>query len=53
MPELPDITLDIEKLCERVRGQPLENVRLASPFPVRTAVLPLTAAYGRVVKPRE
>jgi formamidopyrimidine-DNA glycosylase len=50
MPELPDIALYIERLCERVRGQALTQVRLASPFLVRTAVPPLTAANGRVVE---
>jgi formamidopyrimidine-DNA glycosylase len=50
MPELPDISLYIERLTERVRGQTLLKVRLASPFLVRTAVPPLSAAYGRVVQ---
>jgi formamidopyrimidine-DNA glycosylase len=50
MPELPDISLYIERLRERVCGQPLSQVRLASPFLVRTAVPPLTAAHGRVVQ---
>jgi formamidopyrimidine-DNA glycosylase len=49
VPELPDITLYIERLSERVLGQPLQQVRLSSPFLVRTAVPPLTAAYGRSV----
>ena len=50
MPELPDITLYIERLTARVVGQPLLQVRLASPFLVRTAVPPLSAAHGRVVQ---
>ena len=50
MPELPDITLYIERLEPRVIGQPLERVRLLSPFLVRTAVPPLTAVYGRSVR---
>jgi formamidopyrimidine-DNA glycosylase len=50
MPELPDITLYIECLRERVQGAVLERVRLASPFLLRTAVPPLTAAHGRKVE---
>jgi formamidopyrimidine-DNA glycosylase len=47
MPELPDITLYVERLIDQFQGQTLETVRLASPFLVRTAVPPLSAAYGR------
>jgi formamidopyrimidine-DNA glycosylase len=50
MPELPDISLYIERLSERLVGQPLTQVRLASPFLVRTAVPPLSAAHGRTVQ---
>ncbi|HEY2734475.1 MAG TPA: DNA-formamidopyrimidine glycosylase family protein, partial [Polyangiales bacterium] len=50
MPELPDISLYIERLREKVQGETLSKVRLASPFLVRTAVPPLTAAEGRVVR---
>jgi formamidopyrimidine-DNA glycosylase len=32
LPELPDITIYVERLAARVRGEPLERVRLASPF---------------------
>jgi formamidopyrimidine-DNA glycosylase len=47
MPELPDITLYVERLIEKFQGEKLTQVRLASPFLVRTAVPPLSAAYGR------
>ena len=47
MPELPDISLYIERLSARLLGQPLEGVRLASPFLVRSAVPPLSAAFGK------
>jgi len=50
MPEFPDITIYIERLSARVLGQPLERVRLASPFLVRTAVPPLSTAFGRKVQ---
>lgn len=36
MPELPDITIYIEALEERVLDQPLEKVRLKSPFLLRS-----------------
>ena len=36
MPELPDVTAYVEALRERVVGYPLEGVRLASPFVLRT-----------------
>jgi formamidopyrimidine-DNA glycosylase len=50
MPELPDIALYIERLAERLIGQPLLGVRLASPFLVRTAVPPLSAAYAKKIQ---
>jgi formamidopyrimidine-DNA glycosylase len=49
MPELPDITLYIERLVPRVVGQALERVRLASPFLLRSVEPPLAAAEGRRV----
>ena len=45
MPELPDVTLYLEALEKRIRDQPLERVRLASPFLLRTVDPPL--ARGR------
>ena len=50
MPELPDITLYLHALEPRVVGQPLERVRLASPFLVRTVDPPLTSLHGAVVR---
>jgi formamidopyrimidine-DNA glycosylase len=50
MPELPDVTLYLEALEKRIQDQPLERVRLASPFLLRTVAPPLTAAYGRRVR---
>ena len=50
MPELPDITIYIEALEERVRGHVLERVRLRSPFLVRSVDPPIAAVEGRVVE---
>jgi formamidopyrimidine-DNA glycosylase len=36
MPEFPDIVVYLEALEKRVRGQPLERVRLANPFLLRS-----------------
>jgi formamidopyrimidine-DNA glycosylase len=50
MPELPDIAAYITALEARILGQPLEHVRVASPFLLRTAQPPLASAEGRVVE---
>jgi formamidopyrimidine-DNA glycosylase len=49
MPELPDVVAYIEALRPRIVGQPLERVRLASPFLLRSVSPPLDAAAGRTV----
>ncbi|MBX3205213.1 MAG: formamidopyrimidine-DNA glycosylase [Labilithrix sp.] len=49
MPELPDVDVYIEHIAARTVGHPLERVRLASPFVLRTADPPLAAASGRKV----
>ena len=49
MPELPDIVVYIEALEKRILGERLERVRIASPFLLRTATPPLSAAEGRKV----
>lgn len=49
MPELPDVTVYVECLATRIAGQPLERVRLASPFLLRTVDPPVTALHGRCV----
>jgi formamidopyrimidine-DNA glycosylase len=49
VPELPDITIYLERLEPRVVGQTLAGVRLASPFLVRTVEPPIGAAAGRRV----
>ncbi|HEX6635046.1 MAG TPA: DNA-formamidopyrimidine glycosylase family protein [Usitatibacter sp.] len=50
MPELPDVAVYIEALEPRIVGQPLERVKLASPFVLRSFDPPLEAANGRVVR---
>jgi formamidopyrimidine-DNA glycosylase len=50
MPELPDIAAYISALEPRIIGQPLEHVRLASAFLLRTAQPPLSSVEGRVVR---
>jgi formamidopyrimidine-DNA glycosylase len=49
MPELPDIVVYVESLERRIVGRTLEQVRLNSPFVVRTAVPPLTDVVGKRV----
>ena len=50
MPELPDIAAYISALEARIAGQPLERVRLASPFLLRTTKPPLEQVEGRTVR---
>ena len=49
MPELPDIAAYIHALEPRILGQPLERVRLASVFLLRTVDPPLETVEGRTV----
>ncbi|HEV2836198.1 MAG TPA: DNA-formamidopyrimidine glycosylase family protein [Pyrinomonadaceae bacterium] len=49
MPELPDITVYIEALEQRIQGTTLGRVRIASPFLLRTAVPPLASVEGKAV----
>src|SRR5467141_1774547 len=50
MPELPDIAAYITALEPRIVAQPLDRVRLASPFLLRTAQPPITSVEGRAVR---
>ena len=49
MPELPDITAYIEALEPRVLRQPIQAVRLASPFVLRTFDPPIAQIIGKQV----
>jgi formamidopyrimidine-DNA glycosylase len=48
MPELPDISAYIAALEARILGQPLEHVRLASIFLLRTVDPPISAVEGKL-----
>jgi formamidopyrimidine-DNA glycosylase len=50
MPELPDITVYIEALRQRILGERLERIRVASPFLVRTFEPPLESAEDKSVR---
>jgi formamidopyrimidine-DNA glycosylase len=50
MPELPDVEAYLGALRPRIIGQPLERVRVANPFLLRTADPPLNTVDGRVVR---
>jgi formamidopyrimidine-DNA glycosylase len=49
VPELPDLEVYVEALAARVVGSELLGVRVASPFLLRSAEVPLAAAAGRRV----
>jgi formamidopyrimidine-DNA glycosylase len=49
MPELPDVTVYIEALEQRIAGARLEKVRVLNPFLLRTALPPLASVEGRKV----
>jgi formamidopyrimidine-DNA glycosylase len=49
MPELPDIVVYLDCLKPRIAGQPIERIRLASPFVLRSVDPPIGAAEGRRV----
>ena len=50
MPKYPDIVVYIERLESLVCGHPLEQVRFASPFLLRTAEPPIDEVKGRIVQ---
>jgi formamidopyrimidine-DNA glycosylase len=50
MPELPDIAAYISALEPRIVGQPIEHIRLSSPFLLRTVQPSPTDAEGRLVR---
>ncbi len=49
MPELPDLTIYLEKLDERITGVTLDQVRVLNPFLLRTAVPTIASIEGRRV----
>jgi formamidopyrimidine-DNA glycosylase len=50
MPELPDISAYLAALEPRVLGQPLQQVRIASAFLLRTAQPPIYSVEGQTVR---
>lgn len=50
MPELPDITVYVEALEQRILGQPLLALNVHTPFLLRTFDPPLQSAGGKSVK---
>jgi formamidopyrimidine-DNA glycosylase len=49
VPELPDVTVYVERLVPRIVGQSLVRARLRTPFLLRSVDPPLDAAFGRKV----
>src|SRR4051812_14406078 len=49
MPELPDIIVYVEALEKRLLGQPLQRIRISSPFLLRTFSPPLDSVAGKRV----
>ena len=49
MPELPDITIYVEALEQRILHRPLERIRIASPFLLRSVDPAITEAEGKNV----
>jgi formamidopyrimidine-DNA glycosylase len=50
MPELPDVTVYIEALSERVLNQAIQKIRIGSPFVLRSFDPPISAAEGKKVE---
>ena len=50
MPELPDITVYVERLAAKTAGQPLRAVRVKSPFVLRTVTPAPADAVGREIQ---
>ena len=49
MPELPDVTVYIEALTDRILNQPILKIRIGSPFVLRSFDPPISAAEGKKV----
>lgn len=49
MPELPDIELYLHALRPRILNRPLERIRLASPFLVRSFDPPIDQVHGKTI----
>ena len=49
MPELPDVVVYVEALSSRMVGQPIEAIRLLSPFILRSVAPPVSVFVGHTV----
>ena len=49
MPELPDVTVYVERLAAKLRGATLQRLRVLNPFLLRTALPPISQADGKRV----
>ncbi|UCE08829.1 MAG: formamidopyrimidine-DNA glycosylase [bacterium] len=49
MPEYPDIIIYIERLNELLQGRPVQNVRMASPFLLRTFDPPIESINNKTI----
>jgi formamidopyrimidine-DNA glycosylase len=49
MPELPDINLYVQRLSERLVGEPLTVFRISSVFVLRSAQVPIQSVIGKKV----
>jgi formamidopyrimidine-DNA glycosylase len=47
VPELPDVTVYVERLEDRLAGKTLERVRILNPFVLRSVSPPLSSVEGR------
>jgi len=50
MPELPDVTVYIDRLQPRIVGDEIRGARVHNPFVLRTVTPPLSAVVGRRVR---
>jgi formamidopyrimidine-DNA glycosylase len=50
MPELPDVTIYVRALDERIAGRRLNRVRVSAPFLLKTADPPTSIVEGRTVR---
>ena len=49
MPELPDVTVYVERLEQRLAGRTLERIRLLNPFVLRSVQPPIAAVDGKKI----
>lgn len=50
MPEIPDVTVYVEALRERILGHSLHRATIRSPFLLRSTTPPVDAAYGKTIR---